>query len=113
MISKLTIEDIRVVIREELEEYHRNKTISEIPSEPSEDLLTIDDAASFLRLSKNYLYILVHKKSIPFIKRPGTRRIYFSKSKLLAYLTNDDQNLAQKEEKSIEFLRTRKRRSSR
>lgn len=62
-----------------------------------DELLTVKDAAIFLSLSVPTVYGLIHKGSIPFMKR--SKRCYFSKIELINYLkqgrgrTNEEINL--------------------
>jgi excisionase family DNA binding protein len=49
-----------------------------------EELLTIQGAAEFLRLSVPTIYAKVHRRELPFLKR--SKRLYFEKAELLAYL---------------------------
>lgn len=44
--------------------------------------LNIEEAAKFLSLSVPTIYGLVHRQEIPVYKRPGTKRLYFSKKEL-------------------------------
>ncbi|HXB41429.1 MAG TPA: helix-turn-helix domain-containing protein [Bacteroidia bacterium] len=56
-------------------------------SEPQHDLdelLTVQDAAKFLTLSVPTVYSLISKGELPVMKR--SKRCYFSKLELLAYL---------------------------
>ena len=52
----------------------------EPPKEEDNQLLTIEEAAAFLRVSVAALYTKVSRKEIPFSK-PG-RRLYFDKAEL-------------------------------
>lgn len=49
-----------------------------------EELMTVDEAASLLRLSVSRVYTLISKNELPYIKR--TKRCYFLRSELLSYL---------------------------
>lgn len=49
-----------------------------------ESLLTIEQAAEFLTLSKATLYSKVSRNELPYMKRG--KRLYFSKSELLDYI---------------------------
>lgn len=49
-----------------------------------DELLTIDEAAKFVKLSKPTLYGLVHKRTIPFSKKG--KRLYFQKQQLLDWI---------------------------
>lgn len=73
---------------------HLTKEISEIKrllqeknsiiQTPEDELLTVEDAASFLSLSVPTVYKLISKGDIPVMKR--SKRCYFSKLELLNYL---------------------------
>ena len=52
----------------------------------AEDLLTIEQACDFLLLSKPTLYGYVSKNTIPFCKRPGSKRLWFSKQELTDWI---------------------------
>lgn len=49
-----------------------------------EQLLSIDEAAEFLRLAKPTLYSKVSKNELPYMKRG--KRLYFSRTELMDYL---------------------------
>jgi len=61
---------------------HNQSTNS--PQQPTDELLTVQDAAQFLRLSVPTIYGLIHKGEIPVMKR--SKRCYFSKVELINYL---------------------------
>ncbi|MDP3003625.1 MAG: helix-turn-helix domain-containing protein [Bacteroidales bacterium] len=46
------------------------------------DLVGINEASSLTGYSKHTLYKMTSKHEIPFIKRPGGRKIFFSKKAL-------------------------------
>jgi excisionase family DNA binding protein len=48
------------------------------------DLLTIQEAASFLNLSKHTLYNKVNKSELPYMKKG--KRLYFSRTELVDYI---------------------------
>jgi len=49
-----------------------------------DELLTVQDTAKFLHLSVQTIYGLIHKGKLPVMKR--SKRCYFSKAELIAYL---------------------------
>ena len=49
-----------------------------------EEVLTVDDAAKFLKLSKATIYSLTSKGLIPYMKK--SKRVYFSKLEIIEYL---------------------------
>ena len=56
-----------------------------VSSQPEPDrLLTVDQCAEFLNLSKPTIYGLISRREIPFMKRG--KRCYFSKTELFDYL---------------------------
>lgn len=48
------------------------------------DLLNVEEAANFLRLSTPTIYSKVSKGELPFMKR--SKRLYFSKEELMEYV---------------------------
>lgn len=74
-----------------------------IPDNP--DIINITQAASLLGYTVSSCYGLVNKKVIPFIKKKGTNRLFFSRSELLAWL--DSGRVSPKtdiEQKANDFL---------
>lgn len=51
----------------------------------NKEVLTSNEAASYLRMSKGYLYQLTMRKQIPFTK-PNRGRIYFNRLELDEWL---------------------------
>ncbi len=56
----------------------------EQPTTPPEQLLTIQEAAEFLRLTVPTLYSKCSKNELPYMKR--SKRLYFSRTELLEYI---------------------------
>jgi excisionase family DNA binding protein len=52
--------------------------------EPNDELLTVEQAADFLKLKKTTVYSLISKGDIPVMKR--SKRCYFTKDELIEYL---------------------------
>ena len=85
-MSTLTFEALPQVVQE------LNAKIDNITSllqsakstEKVKDLLNIQEAASFLNLSKATLYSKVHKRELPFMKQGN--RLYFSRMELTDYI---------------------------
>jgi excisionase family DNA binding protein len=59
-------------------------SVSVTPSVPKQEILTAEEAASFLNLAKQTLYGMTSRKEIPFIKK--SRKIYFSRAELEKWL---------------------------
>ena len=49
------------------------------------EVLTADEAAKYLGLSKSYLYKLTYRKQIPFY-RPMGKMVYFNREELVQWL---------------------------
>lgn len=50
-------------------------------------ILTANQAAEFMGITKSYLYKLTHSRAISFFK-PNGKMVYFSEGDLIQYLTN-------------------------
>lgn len=80
-----TPQDLKHIVKVALAEFRaeNEKQIVE-PLENSDQLLTIDQAAEILNLTKPTIYTLVSRREIPVMKR--SKRLYFSKNELIEYL---------------------------
>lgn len=56
----------------------------QVPTEQSEQLLTVQEAAQFLNLTVPTIYSKVSKGELPVMKR--SKRLYFSSTELMEYL---------------------------
>lgn len=52
----------------------------------AEQVLTVHGAADFLSLAVPTIYNLVQRREIPFSRRAGSKRIYFSKAELTEWV---------------------------
>tara|TARA_R110000851_G_C13092562_1_gene567042 strand:+ start:2725 stop:3039 length:315 start_codon:yes stop_codon:yes gene_type:complete len=66
-----------------------NSQKSIIPETESDQVLTVEDCAAFLHLSKATIYAKISKRELPTIKKQ--KRCYFLKSDLIDYLKKDRQ----------------------
>lgn len=70
----------------------------------SKQVLTPNEAANYIGVSKNYLYKLTSKNRIPYYKPEG-KQIYFDKDELNAWLCRNPQKTrSQIESEAIEFM---------
>ena len=77
-------------------------------SQPDAEVLTVPEAAEFLRLSVQTVYGLISKGQLPVMKR--SKRCYFSKSDLLEYLKQGRKNtLAEIESSAVQYLVKKKK----
>ena len=77
-------------------------------SEPSGQLMTIDQAAEFLNLAKPTVYSMVSRGEIPYMKR--SKRLYFSREDLMAHI-RDGRKMTNAEmlDSAPEFLTNKRR----
>ena len=76
----------------------------------SEDLITIQQAATFLKLSVHTIYGLVSRVDIPSMKKG--KRLYFSKQELNGWIkTGKKKTVAEIESEADNFLSTIKKRT--
>lgn len=85
VLISLPIEDLQTVIIDCVNSCLRNnKQESKTPTDQTEQLLTIQEAAEFLSLTVPTMYSKVSKGELPVMKR--SKRLYFSRTELLEYL---------------------------
>ena len=56
----------------------------------SQKALSVDEAAAFTGLSKNYIYKLIHQRKIPFFKPLGGR-VFFKQEELESFIFRNRQ----------------------
>ncbi len=87
-MESITIKEITPAELQTLVEQSIRKVLSEPKSEielrETDELLTISEAASLLKLSVPTIYGYVHRSEIPVSKRG--KRLYFSKQELLDWI---------------------------
>jgi excisionase family DNA binding protein len=80
---------------------------TDAPFTPTNDLLTITQAADFLTLSKFTIYGLVQRREVPFSKRG--KRLYFSKQDLIDWIkTGSKSTIIEMQSRATDFLTTPK-----
>lgn len=62
-----------------------NQVANVVPVSPLKEILTIEEAAEFLSVSKSYLYKQMSAQAIPHYKPTG-KRCYFKRSELEAWI---------------------------
>jgi excisionase family DNA binding protein len=65
-----------------------DQTPKDLMSEEQEndEVFTIDEVANFLHCQRQTIYGLTSRRRIPFTKPPGTKKLLFLKSEVLAWL---------------------------
>jgi excisionase family DNA binding protein len=93
-----------------VEELRKEKALSTIET-ANDELMTVRDAADYLRLSTSTLYGLTSKHQVPFMKQG--KRLYFKKEDLRHWVEKGSSNPSSEEQKQqqvINHLRQVKRR---
>ena len=80
-IIELTPDELREIIRDEINQALRNFKVN---AENTDEILTIEQAANFLKLTKPTIYSKCSRRELPHMKR--NKRLYFSKDELMNYL---------------------------
>ena len=78
------------------------------PDVKQSDLLTIQEAASFLNLSKHTLYNKANKNELPYMKKG--KRLYFSRAELMAYIKSGKRSSIQEIQEQSNHLLSKKSR---
>lgn len=56
------------------------------PESGQQDLVPIEEAMKITNMARQTLYGKVYDRKIPFVKREGTRKLFFSRKALLEWL---------------------------
>lgn len=78
-----TVDNETLLLKVETQE-HRIEALENILHE-AKDVLTLEEAALFMGISKSSLYKMTHKNVLPFY-RPNGKLIYFEKVELLKWM---------------------------
>jgi excisionase family DNA binding protein len=84
VFTQLSITEFRKVFRQELETYFKNNPQADQQEEAPDKLLTVQEAADFLKLTVPTIYSKVSRGELPVMKR--SKRLYFSRKELVDYL---------------------------
>jgi predicted DNA-binding transcriptional regulator AlpA len=63
-----------------------NNKNTDIPVQPTSDIIFINDLCKLANLKKATIYVLVNQKKIPFIKPEGTKKLMFSRISIIEWL---------------------------
>ncbi len=82
-IIDLTVIELQQLIGDTL----KSNASSLIQSQPEQqDLIPIAEAMKVTNLARQTIYGLVNDRKIPFIKREGSRKLFFSRKALLEWI---------------------------
>lgn len=86
-MNEVTFEMLPEAVNQLAAEISEIKKLLLSKAEPRPDeLLSVQDAAKFLNLAVPTLYGYVQRSAIPVCKRPGTKRLYFSRQALTEWI---------------------------
>ncbi len=84
IIITIEKEELAILVQQAIEKALAALGLNKAP-EP-EDIMTVDEVASWLRICKTQIYQKTHYKTIPFNKKG--KRLYFSRADLKAWLAD-------------------------
>lgn len=114
MLEKATFENLPQAVKEMNQKLDKIERIliqkeNQVEASRTDQLLTISQAAEFLKLSVPTIYGKVSKNTIPFMKRG--KRLYFTQQELLAYIkegsSKSDQDIQNEAEQFLSSKSTR------
>jgi excisionase family DNA binding protein len=92
LFTPIRLNELETLIENSVRKALENKI--DLPLASNDDLLTIEQAADFLSLTKPTIYNMVSRGELPSMKR--SKRLYFSREDLISYVkqgrrkTNDE-----------------------
>jgi excisionase family DNA binding protein len=106
-ITQITPPELELLIQNSLQKILNSHQPQ--ASQPEAEVLTVPEAAKFLRLSVQTVYSLISKGQLPFVMK-RSKRCYFSKSDLLEYLKQGrKETLADAESSAVKYLVKKKK----
>ena len=84
-IDNVSLADIVSTLKKKVQEVEHRLAVAENLLFESKDVLTVEEAAKFLGLSKSFVYKMTHEGTLPFYK-PNGKVCYFEKSVLLEWM---------------------------
>ena len=97
------------VLERKVDELTKQKGITK-EELPEDDLMTVDSAAEYLRMSRSSIYQLTSRHELPFMKRG--KRLYFKKEELRLWIeegSNKPSSEKEKQERALSHLRPLRR----
>lgn len=82
-ITQITPPELQTLIEETLRKIFAESTST---SKKEDDILTIEQASTYLNLAKATIYSMTCRREIPFMKKENGKKLYFSKEALEAWL---------------------------
>ena len=111
MNNKLSFDQLPNAVFELYEKLNNieNLLLNKSPQQEKDELLTIRQASELIKLSVPTLYGYVSRNEIPFSKRPNSKRLWFSKVELTAWLLEGrKETIAETTAKANTFLKKKK-----
>jgi len=104
ILTQLSTEDIRQLLREELTSYFQLQTSDK--QQTSSTILSIDEVCEYAKISKSHCYKLTSQNLIPHSKKG--KRLYFNKEEIDNWLLSNPVKTAQQiEQDSNDYLKSK------
>ncbi len=84
-IDNVSLADMVSTLKKKVQEVEHRLGVAENLLFESKEVLTVEEAAKFLGLSKSFVYKMTHEGTLPFYK-PNGKVCYFEKSVLLEWM---------------------------
>ena len=84
-IDNVSLADMVSTLKKKVQEVEHRLEVAENLLFEAKDVLTVEEAAKFLGLSKSFVYKMTHEGSLPFYK-PNGKVCYFEKAALLEWM---------------------------
>ena len=84
-IDNVSLADMVSTLKKKVQEVEHRLAVAENLLFESKEVLTVEEAAKFLGLSKSFVYKMTHEGTLPFYK-PNGKVCYFEKSVLLEWM---------------------------
>ena len=84
-IDNVSLADMVSTLKKKVQEVEHRLEVAENLLFETKEVLTVEEAAKFLGLSKSFVYKMTHEGSLPFYK-PNGKVCYFEKAALLEWM---------------------------
>ncbi len=84
-IDNVSLADMVSTLKKKVQEVEHRLTVTEDLLYEAKEVLTVEEAAKFLGLSKSFVYKMTHEGTLPFYK-PNGKVCYFERAVLLKWM---------------------------
>ena len=86
LFSPIRLNEFEILIQNSVERAMKAHETKQV--EPANELLTVPQAAKYLNLAVPTIYSLISRNEIPCNKPKGTKKVFFVKSDLIAWINS-------------------------